>query len=111
MAGTVAPSGTVAPTLSLYVGSYKVKFHALAPERLNLTRTCGINQTIRRSNVPGARRQGRPHHLGSVEPPGAAAPPRPAAPAQIGQTNHKASVTQGNTTTNGPNRSNKVDSI
>ena len=48
---------------------------------------------------------------GPAEPPGAAAPLRPAAPAQLAQTSHQASVTQGNTTANDPDRRNKVGLI
>jgi hypothetical protein len=48
---------------------------------------------------------------GSAEPPGAAAPLRPAAPAQLAQMSHQASVTQGNTIVNDPDRRNKVSSV
>jgi hypothetical protein len=57
MVGTTTPSGAAAPTISLYAGSYQVKFHAPAPKRLNSTRSCGINQTIHRRDAlgPGGR--------------------------------------------------------
>jgi hypothetical protein len=42
---------------------------------------------------------------------GSTAPPRPATPAQIGQTSHNASVTQGNTTADDHDQRNKVGSI
>jgi hypothetical protein len=58
-----------------------------------------------------ARRQGRLHHSGPTEPPGAAAPPRPAAPAQLSQTIHRASVIQGNTASSNPDRRSEVGSI
>jgi hypothetical protein len=48
---------------------------------------------------------------GPAEPLGAAAPPRLAAPTQLGQTSRRVSVTQGNTTANNPDRRNKVGSI
>jgi hypothetical protein len=53
----------------------------------------------------GARRQGRPHHLGPAEPPSAAAP------AQLGQTSHRASVIQGNNAASNPDRRSEVGSI
>jgi hypothetical protein len=85
--------------------------HAPTPERLNSTRSCGINQMNYGSNAPGpgcrASRttQGRPHHPGPAEPPGAAAP------AQLGQTSHRASVNQGNIASNNPDRRSEVSSI
>jgi hypothetical protein len=48
---------------------------------------------------------------GLVEPLGAAAPLRPAAPTQLTQMYHQASVTQGNTATNDPDRRNKIGLI
>jgi hypothetical protein len=49
--------------------------------------------------------------LGPTEPPGAAAPPRPATPVKLARESTNASVTQRNTTVNGPDRRNKVGSI
>jgi hypothetical protein len=44
---------------------------------------------------------------GPAKPPGAAAPPRPTAPAQLGQTSHRTSVT----TASNPDRRSEVGSI
>jgi hypothetical protein len=49
--------------------------------------------------------------LGPAEAPGAAAPPRPVAPVILARASPQASVTQGNTTENDPNRRNKVGLI
>jgi hypothetical protein len=48
---------------------------------------------------------------GLAEPLGAATPLRPAALAQLAQMSHQASITQGNTAVNDPDRRNKVGSI
>jgi hypothetical protein len=73
--------------------TYLIPLCRFIPSKVPCTgaRTTKLNTIVRvQSNNPreqciGARRQGRPHHLGSVEPPGATAPPRPAAPAQHGK--------------------------
>jgi hypothetical protein len=55
--------------------------------------------------------QGRPHHTAPAGPPGATALPRPAVPAQLSQTRHRASVIQGNTTSSNTDRRSEVGSI
>jgi hypothetical protein len=52
-----------------------------------------------------ARRQGRPHHSGPAEPPGAAAL------AQLIQTSHRASDIQRNTASSNPDRRSEVGSV
>jgi hypothetical protein len=54
---------------------------------------------------------GPPHHSGLAEPPGTVAPPRPAAPAHLSQTRHRASMIQGNTASSNPDRRSEVGSI
>jgi hypothetical protein len=48
---------------------------------------------------------------GPTEPPGVAAPPRPAAHVKLARASPQASVTQGNTAANDPDRRNKVGLI
>jgi hypothetical protein len=55
--------------------------------------------------------QHRSQEAGSATPPGPAKPPGPAAPAQLAQTCHQASATQGNTAANDPDQRSKVGLI
>jgi hypothetical protein len=63
------------------------------------------------SNKQFTKAMHRGQEAGPAEPPGAATPPRPASPAQLGQTSHKASIIQGNTATSNPDRWSDVGSI